>query len=168
MKKIVIVEDKPWVTKRAVKDLLARGDVEIARIVYYPNSLGDNEEKKLLLSDFERETGVQIDTVHDQVTFVKKMEELYILDNVVFFMDYELKGDTTLDADSRINIRYAKNKEYGGNTNPQERKIWFYTVSGVANVEIIRHYFPERTLPVDSYKNGLLVWNQNVLNKILE
>lgn len=168
MKKVVIIEDKPWVTKEEIKHLQDRKNVEVFRIVYFPNQFGNEEEKKKLLSELKAETGVRLDEVKDQETFVMKMEELYSMENTVFFMDYELKGDNTVEADLRINIRYAKYKEYGKDMDPDARKIWFYTTSGIGNVEIITRNFPDRVLPVESFRDQILTWNQDKINQILE
>lgn len=163
MKEVVIVEDKPWVTGKAVQNLQQKG-VSVLRIVYYPNAFGDEDEKKRLIGELLKKTNVEIDKVTNQEEFVEKMQELYEADNVVFFMDYDLKGDFTMEPDSRINIRYAKHKE---KINPEKRKIWFYTVTGVANVEVITQMFPGRVLRVDTYEDGQLVWNEDDMKKIL-
>lgn len=166
MKKIVIVEDKPWVTSDAVQSL-QKDKAEVIRIVYYPNTFGDDEEKSKLLQGLKEKTNVQIDRVNNQEEFVEKMEELYGEENVVFFMDYDLKGDSTMDPDSRINIRYAKHKEYREKVEEKGRKIWFYTVSGAANVEIIKRNFPDHVLGIENYIDGQLTWDANELNQIL-
>lgn len=167
MKKVVIVEDKPWVTSHAVQCLQEK-KVEVMRFVYYPNAFGDDAEKTKLIDDLRNTTQVQIDIVNNQEEFISTMEELYQVENVVFFMDYDLKGDYTVEPDSRINIRYAKYKEYGEEPDNAERKIWFYTVSGATNVEVISRNFPDRVLHIDEFKEGQLSWNTNEITHILE
>lgn len=167
MKKIIIVEDKPWVTQNAVCEL-QNSNVEVMRVVYYPNAFGDNEEKKKLLSDFKEKTHVEIDTVENQEAFIEKMEELYSQEDVVFFMDYDLKGDSTMEPENRINIRYTKHKEYMEGMNVKVRKIWFYTVSGSGNVDIIMRNFPKNILYVKKYMQGQLTWDMDQVKKILE
>lgn len=167
MKKVVIVEDKPWVTSQAVQCLLER-NVEVLRFVYYPNVFGDDAEKRQLLEDLRSATQVQIDVVENQEQFINAMEELYQVENVVFFMDYDLKGDCTVPPDLRVNFRYAKYKEYGEEPDAAEKKIWFYTVSGATNVEIISRNFPDRVLHIDEFKEGQLSWNTNEITHILE
>lgn len=129
--------------------------------------MGDGKEKEELLEKFKQETAVEVDEVSTQEEFVNKMEELYCSDDVVFFMDYELKGDSTEEADKRINVRYAKYKEYGGKIDPNQRKIWFYTTSSVANVAILNHNFPEHVLPVTKYCEGKLAWKAEIIEQIL-
>lgn len=164
MKRIVIVEDKPWTTGNAV--LRLKNETEI-RIIYYPNSFGDDAEKDRLLNGLKEETNVEIDTVINQEEFVEKMEELYENPDVVFFMDYDLKGDGTLPPEERINFRYAKLKEYGEGQDVDSRKIWFYTTSGVINLEVIAHNFPEKVLHVDNYTDGQLTWDASEVSQII-
>lgn len=168
MKKIVIVEDKPWITKEAVENLQNRANTQVLSVIYYPNKFGDAEEKERLISDFENATGLQVEKVYDQDGFVKKMEELYSMEDVVFFMDYDLKGDYTKEPEERINVRYAWYKEYGEDTLSKARKMWFYTATGHTNVELITRFFPERVLQTASYENGQLKWNQDALDRVLE
>lgn len=166
MKRIVIVEDKPWTTSDAVLRL-KKEKVEEIRIIYYPNSFGDDAEKKRLLNGLKETTDVEIDTVINQEEFVKKMEELYENPDVVFFMDYDLKGDGTVPPEKRINYRYAKQKEYGEGQDQNMRKIWFYTISGVINLEIITHNFPQNVLHVNNYTDGQLTWDVGEVSQIL-
>lgn len=166
MKKIVIVEDKPWATGDAVRRL-KKGNVDVLRIVYYPNPYGDADEKRKLIRELEEKTSVQIDTVNNQEEFVEKMEELYAEPDVVFFMDYDLKGDRTVNPEDRINFRYTKLKEYRENQDANLRKIWFYTISCVTNLEIITHNFPENVLHVDNYTDGQLTWDAREIDQIL-
>lgn len=166
MKKIVIVEDKPWVTQDAVCSLQQK-NVNVERVVYYPNAYGDEDEKRRLLDEFKNRTSVEINKVQTQEEFVNKMEELYQMEDIIFFMDYELKGDSTEEADKRINIRYAKYKEYGNGIEPEKRRIWFYTSSSVANVAILNQNFPDRVLPVTKYYEGKLEWKEETVNEIL-
>ena len=83
-------------------------------------------------------------------------------------MDYDLASDSQYPFDLRINILYAKHKEYEDkNVAQKDRKIWFYTVSGISNVELLKKNFPEHQLPVASYQDGLLKWNEEELDKIV-
>ena len=166
MKKIIIVEDKPWVTENAVCNLQKK-NIDVVKMVYYPNSFGNEKEKKRLMDAFKEKTKVEVDEVYTQEEFVNKMEELYELENVVFFMDYELKGDFTEEANKRINVRYARYKEYGEGFNSNERKIWFYTASSVGNVAVLYHNFPDNVLLVTKYSEGRLEWEEEKIDQIL-
>lgn len=166
MKKIVIVEDKPWITQNAICDLQKK-NINVIKMVYYPNAFGDEKEKKKLMDLFKEKTKVEVDEVSSQEEFVNKMEELYQLEDVVFFMDYELKGDSTKEADKRINVRYARYKEYGDGFKPERRKIWFYTASSAANVAVLYHNFPDNVLPVTKYYEGILEWKEEKIDQIL-
>lgn len=167
MKKIVIVEDKPWVTLDAVCELQKK-HISVEKMVYYPNTFGDEDEKQKLLREFTDKTKVDIVRVTSSEEFVNEMEKLYQQENVIFLMDYELKGDSTEEAEKRINVRYAKYKEYGEGFDPKQRKIWFYTVSAVANVAILNRNFPEHVLPVIKYHKGRLEWKEEALDQILK
>lgn len=167
MKNMIIVEDKPWITKAAILDLQKKS-VKVSCIVYYPNKIGDPKEKEKLLNDLKESTGVPVETVNGQEQFVKTMEKLYSQENTVFLMDYDLTSDSQYPFDSRINILYARHKEYEDkNVAPEDRKIWFYTVSGISNVELLRKNFPGHQLSVTSYQDGLLKWNEEELDKIV-
>ena len=166
MKNIIIVEDKPWVTQEAVCALKEK-KASVIKIVYYPNAYGDENEKKNLMDEFKEKTAVAVDEGRTQEEFVNKMEELYELENTVIFMDYELKGDSTEEADKRINVRYARYKEYGEEFDQKKRKIWFYTASSVANVAILNHNFPDHVLPVTKFCDGMLEWKEDTINQIL-
>lgn len=166
MKRVVIVEDKPWITSEAVLRLKEENANEV-RIIYCPNAYGDASEKSELLDGLKEKTNVEIDTVKNHTEFVKKMEELYEKPDVVFLMDYDLEGDSTVPPEERINYRYAKLKEYGEGQVVNSRKIWFYTISGVFNLEIITRDFPDNVLHVDRYTKGQLTWNDGEINHIL-
>lgn len=167
MKKVIIVEDKPWITKGAIKRLQNKS-VEVFCIVYFPNKIGDVQEKEGLLNTLQEETGVLIEKVTGQEAFVKKMESLYSQDDTVFLMDYDLTSDSQYPFDSRINILYAKHKEYEDtNVAQEDRKIWFYTVSGISNVELLQKNFPGHQLSVVSYQDGLLEWDEKEIDKIV-
>ena len=166
MKKIIIVEDKPWITQDAICNLQKKNAV-VSKMIYYPNTFGDNNEKKNLMVEFKAKTKVEVDEEFSQEEFVKKMEELYQIENIVFFMDYELKGDFTEEADKRINVRYARYKEYGQEFNYELRKIWFYIASSVGNASVLYHNFPNNVLPVTKYCDGKLAWREETIEKIL-
>ena len=166
MKRVIIVEDKPWITQEAVCDLQEK-NINVIKVVYYPNVFGDEKEKKKLMDEFKIKTNVEVEEVSSQEEFVNKMEELYQLEDVVFFIDYELKGDSTEEADKRINVRYARYKEYREGFKPEQRKIWFYTASSAGNVAVLYHNFPENVLPVTKYCEGVLEWKKDAIEQIL-
>lgn len=164
MKKVVIIEDKPWVTQDAVKLLQDK----LEAVIYYPNNVGNPNEKEKLLRDFEDTLGRAVEKVETQEEFVRKMEKYYNDPEIVFLMDYELKGDTTVEPDMRINLRYARYKEPMDECDLSQRKIWFYTTAGVDAVNFLESNFPQRVLPVSTFRNGKLQWDTEKLDEILE
>ncbi|MCI8976937.1 MAG: hypothetical protein HFI99_07870 [Lachnospiraceae bacterium] len=76
MKKIVIVEDKPWITQNAICDLQKK-NINVIKMVYYPNAFGDEKEKKKLMDLFKEKTKVEVDEVSSQEEFVNKMDWFY-------------------------------------------------------------------------------------------
>ena len=109
MKKIVVVEDRPWFATDVTVDLQRQG-IEFYRTIYYPSSLLYSEDKALLLQKYKEKTGVKVEEVHDQREFINKMDELYEKSDLVFLMDYDLKGDMGIDDFfQRINIKFLFN-----------------------------------------------------------
>lgn len=89
----------------------------------------------------------------------------YKLDDVVFLMDYDLKGDMgTDDFFQRINIKYAleKRKEHA------EEKIWFYTTGGADVRTALLGNFPDNVIRVTKFINDQLEWDKDSIKRIVE
>ena len=82
--------------------------------------------------------------------------------SVVFFMDYDLKGD--MDRDdffSRINVKYALEKD-------KDKKIWFYS-SGPRDIQgLLQETFPDRVISVPRFSEGQLYWDEKQVKEIVK
>lgn len=167
MKKMIIVEDRPWVVKNAVVELGKR-DVSVEKIIYYPNSYGDEADKQKQLDEFKKTTKTPIITIKEKIDVVKEMERCYEESDVVFLMDYDLENDLSILPDERFNLRYVKRKEYEDNMCASKRRIWFYTTTGMEIVNYLQSNFPDQVVSVESFRNGMLQWDEKEIMKILE
>lgn len=110
MKKIVLVEDRPWMATDAVRKLQEMG-VTFYRTIYYPGVLLDTEEQDGLIKKYKETTGVEVDTVHGLRKFVDRMEELCQDPGLAFLIDYDLEGDMSIDdISSRVNYSRLKSR----------------------------------------------------------
>lgn len=162
MKRIIVVEDRPWRTTNATIKLQEKG-VEFYKTLYYPGTLISGQEKNNL-QEYEKQTKIDVETIKTQDEFVSKMEELYVLDDVIFLMDYDLKGDmNTEDFYSRINIKYAKEKREQG-----EFKIRFYTTGGADVKEILVEEFEDYIVSVPVLQDENVYWDEKEILKMVE
>ena len=145
MKKIVIVEDRPWVTE---KDVLRLGkeNIEIAAMIYYPNSNSTKQEQERMVQEFENKTRIKVQWVNSQKEFVDVMDQWYADEQVVFLVDFDLKGDGSTNFDNRINVLYVKDKERQGESN---ERFWFYTTGNVDVKSILMAQFKGHVIDVD-------------------
>lgn len=164
MKKIVVIEDRLWVTTDATVNLQAKG-IAFYMAIYYPSRLLYSKEQEALLKDYKEKTGIEVEQVNDQSEFVNKMNELYDNHELVFLMDYDLKGDMGIDDFfQRINIKYALDKR---NQNADE-KIWFYTTGGSDVRAALLENFGDRVIRVPGFIDGQLQWDESEIRGILE
>lgn len=164
MKKIVLVEDRPWFATDVTVDLQRQG-IEFYRTIYYPSSSLYSKDQDLLLQKYKEKTGVKVEEVHDQREFINKMDELYGKSDLVFLMDYDLKGDMGIDDFfQRINIKYALEKR----KEQAEEKIWFYTTGGLEVRAALLENFEGRVIRIPLFKDGQLQWDEAEIKRILE
>lgn len=164
MKRVVVVEDRPWMTTEATVGLQKKG-VTFYKTIYYPSLLLNSKEKELLMQKYRDKTGLPVEVVNGQREFIDKMDELYSLDDVVFLMDYDLKGDMAVDDFfSRVNIKYAleKRKQQG------EEKIWFYTTGGSDVRTALVSNFQDRVIRVPHFMNNQIQWDEDSVIRIAE
>lgn len=140
MKRIVIVDDCPWRIKDSILQLQDQG-ISFYMTVYYPNKTLSWEDQKKLMQDYEESTGIQVVQVNNQNEFVTKMDEIYPITDIIFFVDYDLKGDMSpYDFYTRVNVKYALAKDQ------EEKKIWFYT-TGPSDIKgLLWKTFPNRVI----------------------
>ena len=129
--------------------------------IYYPNNMIDRDKQDVLIKEYRKKTEMLVIEVKDQVEFVAKMDELYVKPDTVFLVDYDLKGNMSLeDFSSRINVRYALHRN-------KEDKIWFYT-SGPYDVRaMLREVFPGRTVDVSAFHEGQLYWSERQVKSVV-
>lgn len=153
-KKIVIVDDRPWKMKNSIIEL-QKNDIIFYRTIYYPNDMLDRERQNKLMEDYQKSTNIEVDSVKNQKEFVDKMDELYCTPDIIFLMDYDLKGDMNGDDFfARINVKYALAKDQ------EQKKIWFYT-SGPSDIKsLLLETFPDHIIRTPKYFNGQLYWDE--------
>lgn len=153
-KRIVIVDDRPWKMKESVQELQKK-QIVFDKVIYYPNDMLDKEEQNELMEEFKMSTGLEIVQVNKQMEFVEQMDELYCIPDIVFFMDYDLKGDMSgEDFFVRINVKYALSRDR------EQKKIWFYT-SGPRDIKgLLRENFPDNIIGVPKFFDGQLYWDE--------
>lgn len=164
MRRIVVVEDRPWLTMDATVELQKKG-VVFYRTIYYPSFLLNSEKRNSLMQEYKEKTKIQVDVVNEQREFVNKMDELYDLDDIVFLMDYDLKGDMAVDDFfSRVNIKYALEKR----KNEEKEKIWFYTTGGTDVRAALLTNFPDKVIWVPYSIEDQLQWDEDSIIRIAE
>jgi hypothetical protein len=154
MKRIVIVEDRPWVTQREVLEI-KKQEIEVAAMIYYPNSNSTKQEQEKLVQEFENKTGVDVQWVNSQSEFVDAMDRWYADERVVFLVDFDLKGDGSTNFDNRINVLYVKAKE---KQEKGKERFWFYTTG---NVDV-------KSILMAQYKGHVIDVNFNPIRMSLE
>ena len=155
MKRIVIVEDRPWVTEKDVLRM-KKENIEIAAMIYYPNSNSTKQEQERMVLEFTNNTGVNVIWVNNQREFVDAMDQWYADEQVVFLVDFDLKGDGSTNFDNRINVLYVKDKEKQGAGN---ERFWFYTTGNVDVKSILMAQFKGHVIDADfDYEQMLLTW----------
>lgn len=152
MKRIAVVDDRPWKLKECIRDFKRTG-VPFYKTVYYPNNTLDKKYQEKLMKQYQESTGLETVRVNSQKEFLDTMNELYETPDVIFLMDYDLKGDMgSYDFFTRINIKYAREKN-------KENKIWFYT-TGPADVKrMLSDTFPGHVISIPDSGDGQLYWN---------
>jgi hypothetical protein len=163
MKKIVVVEDRPWFTMDATVRLQEKGIV-FYRMIYYPSALLNSKDQNELMDKYKVKTKVEVIEVQQQRDFLDKIDELYREQDIVFLMDYDLKGDMSVDNFySRINIKYAmeKRKENG------EDRIWFYTTGGADVKRVLCENFENRVISTPKFINSQLQWDEDQILKMV-
>lgn len=161
MKKIVTVEDRPWLWQDCIKQFQEEG-IEFCETVFYPGNFLEENIQEQYIEDYKKVTGVKVRQVNSQMEFLNIMDELYKNPDIVFLMDYDLKGDMSReDFFSRINVRYALKKD-------TEKKIWFYTTGFADIVGALHDTFPERVLSVLCPPDGQYFWDEKQVRKAVE
>ena len=124
------------------------------RTVYCPNNELDKERQDRLMEDYKQSTGIEVVQVNSHSEFIVQMDELYKVSDLIFLMDYDLKGNmNSEDFFTRINVKYALVKDQ------EQKKIWFYT-SGPRDIKgLLMETFPDNTIST-FFKFGLLHWDE--------
>ncbi len=152
MKKIVIVDDRPWKFQECVRKLKDKGII-FCKTVYYPNNTLGQDTQDRMINDYKNHTDMEIAQVNDQMEFLTKMDELYDNQDTIFLIDYDLKGDMSReDFYTRVNVKYAKVKGWD--------RIWFYT-SGPSDIKgMLIRTFPDHVISVTTNLEGQSFWDE--------
>lgn len=163
MKKIVIVEDRPWVTEKAVLEMRDK-NIEVAAMVYYPNSNSTREKQEEKVKEFYAHTKVKVKWVSNQKEFEDVMDEWYKDEQVVFLVDFDLKGDGSTNFDTRINVRYAKKQEKQEQGN---KRFWFYTTGNVDVKNILATQFKNHVIDVLEFLDMQVEWDMEQIERMV-
>jgi len=159
MKKVVVVDDRPWKLRDCIKELQDKG-VTFHRTIYYPNNSLDQNTQNNMMDEYIKITGAEVVRVNNQKEFLDRMEELINDPDLIFLMDYDLKGDMSReDFYTRINVKYAMTRG--------TQKIWFYT-SGPSDIKgMLIKTFPDHVISVPHNYNGQSSWDmEQVLSAV--
>lgn len=161
-KRIVIVDDRPWKFQESIQSLQKAG-VRFYKTIFYPNNMIPRVTQDKYMDNYKKVTGMDVIEVNDQSGFLARMDELYADSDVIFLMDYDLKGDMNRnDFFTRINIKYALEKDR------DEKRIWFYT-SGPNDIKgLLRETFHDNIISVPSYAAGALEWDEEQVKAAAE
>ncbi len=160
-KKIVVVDDRPWKMQESIRILKEKG-IEFYKTIYYPNNTIDSERRNELMAEYKRNTGIEVVQINSQSEFIEQMDKMYSMSDVIFLMDYDLKGNMDRnDFFARVNVKYALQKD-------QEKKIWFYT-SGPNDIKgMLRETFPRHIISMPVYRDGALYWDEDEIMAAVE
>lgn len=161
-KKIVIVDDRPWKFKESIRSLQKAG-VIFYKTIFYPNNMIPREKQNELMEDYKQSTNMDVIQVNNQSEFLAQMNELYNDRNIIFLIDYDLKGDMSRnDFFTRINVKYALVKDKEG------KRIWFYTTGPNDIRGLLRETFPNNIISVPTYGVGALGWDEEQVKTVVE
>lgn len=153
-KSIVIVDDRPWKFQESIRKLKEEG-LLFCKTIYYPNNMIPSETQDKLMEEYKRQTGMDVIRVEAQSEFVAQMDKLYADPDIIFLMDYDLKGDMNRnDFFTRINVKYALQKDREG------KRIWFYTTGPNDIKGLLRETFSDNIISVPNYHAGALEWDE--------
>ena len=160
MKRIVIVEDRPWKMRSCIKELQSKG-ITFYKTIYYRNNSLDTKTQEELLNQYIEDTGMEIERVNSQEEFVSKMEDAYQVSDTIFLMDYDLKGDMNReDFFTRVNVRYALARD--------KERIWFYT-TGPSDIKgILLDTFPDHVISVKVTDNMQGFWDEEQIRAAVQ
>jgi hypothetical protein len=149
--KIVILEDRPLVMMKSIKQMKEMG-IDTERIIFFDAEKENHEneraaEYRKTLETRCKEMDIQLSIVNN-CDFETTLDELYKDPDIIFFFDMDLVGDYSQHFVERINVIYAlKKKEQEKN----EGRIWFYTTGPRSAIEQINDNFSNRNIPVKEY-----------------
>lgn len=160
MKKIVIVCNRPWFYQCSIQNLQRKG-ITIESIVIYLKGIHPiwRSIKKNVIN-FERETGIPIESVEDQINFLKIMDRLYSDPNILFLMDYNLMFDISSNFYERLNIKYAI-------AHKDDQRIYFFTSGGKDIIDKLSAEFPGHVIN-PFYGSGQLFFDESQILSIVE
>ena len=82
--------------------------------------MNNANNKQELMNEYKMHTHIDVVQVETQKEFLDQMNELYCIPDIIFLMDYDLKGDMSIENFfTRVNVKYALMRD-------SEKKIWFY------------------------------------------
>lgn len=160
IKKIVLVEDKPWKVRNQILEMKSVG-IQTETVLFFSNMKRQQLSNRVLewLVKFETAIGQQVRFVGN-LDFNQVLDEYYSKSDVVIVMDLGLIGDGSKVFSERINVRYAKSKD-------EKDRIWFYTVGSIDQEMILRNNFSHHVIDADTCENEQIEWDKDQIKKIV-
>lgn len=160
MKRIVLVEDKPWKARNQILEM-ERVGIHTEAVLFFNNMRRQQLSKQILewLEEFEKAIGQQVRFVGN-LDFNQVLDEYYSKSDVVIVMDLGLIGDGSKVFSERINVRYAKSKD-------EKDRIWFYTVGPRDQKALLFDNFPNHVLDADTLEDEQLKWDEEQIQEMM-
>lgn len=146
MKKLAILEDRPWIMRKMLEPLRNQYMLNELIIIYYDGPKAhSNENANDILEEYATK-GVKVCRVNN-LNFEKTLNDLFGDEERIFFFNLVLTNDNASYFEDRINVVYAKKKK-------EYKRIWFYTTADRKSIHKVKKEFGEQFIPVSDYISG--------------
>ena len=154
MKNIVLLEDKPARLGKFISKINRNKEsnqLGVDLVLYYNPSLAQESEE---VQELKKTLNVDVKVVNIW-NFDDTLNELFDRTDSLFIFDTDLNEDMEENYfNYRINVNYALRRQ-------NDRRIWFYTVSGPDFEENVQKTFPEKVIQAVLNENQLdLKWKE--------
>lgn len=164
-KRIVIVEDRPWVMKKSIDDM-KKMKIDVAAVLYFANDPLMKELSESKMQEFIEQSQVNVIEIVME-SFKEEVDKFYNQDDVVILMDYDLKGDYGNFFAERISVRYTKLK-LSDNKNRTIDRIKFYTTSSESILNMLYTYFENQVIRVLDFDDGQVMLDLAQVEEVVQ
>lgn len=164
MKKIAIVEDRPWVMERAITEMKSAG-IEIKAMLLLKNESPENIKEAN--RKFLRENQIPVEEF-DLLSMEEILDPYYEQDDTILLLDLMLEPDFNIrNITERMTVRYA-DKKRRENGEAAANKIYFYTTSPENIVNWLCGYFPNQVITVFDFQDNQVVLDIERIREVAE